>query len=56
MSKRRDDTTEPEPESRRERESEPRSYYYDDGTGYEVYDPETSEEEDDDGDDAAGDA
>ncbi|HVF28782.1 MAG TPA: hypothetical protein VM943_11105 [Pyrinomonadaceae bacterium] len=47
MSKRRDDTTELEPKSHREREGESRSYYYDDGTGYEVYDAETSEEVDD---------
>ncbi|HVF86985.1 MAG TPA: hypothetical protein VM866_05315 [Pyrinomonadaceae bacterium] len=47
MSKRRDDTTELEPESHREREGESRSYYYDDGTGYEVYDAEAIEEEDD---------
>ena len=43
MSERRDDTTEPAPESLRERESESRNYYYDDGTGYEVFDPEASE-------------
>ena len=43
MSERRDDTTKPgahgEPEATPERERTPRSYYYDDGTGYEIYDP-----------------
>lgn len=52
MSERRDDTTEPAPESLRERESESRNYYYDDGTGYEVYDPEASEEETEEEDEA----
>jgi hypothetical protein len=37
----RDDTTEPEAESRRA----PGSYYYDDATGYEVFDPEDEEED-----------
>ncbi len=47
MSERRDDTTEPvEPDAASpEREREPQNYYYDDGTGYEVYDP--SKDEDD---------
>ena len=52
MSKRRDDTTELEPGSHRAREGESRSYYYDDGTGYEVYDAEAIEEEDDEVEDA----
>ncbi|MBA3711943.1 MAG: hypothetical protein H0W76_05755 [Pyrinomonadaceae bacterium] len=40
MSERRNDTPEPETESHRERERVPHGYYYDDGTGYEVYDPD----------------
>ncbi len=55
MSKRQDDTTELEPESHREREGESRGYYYDDGTGYEVYNPETSDEEDNIAGDSASD-
>ncbi|MBA3768577.1 MAG: hypothetical protein H0W99_16680 [Acidobacteria bacterium] len=49
MSKRCDDTTEPvEPgDAPPEAESEPQNYYYDDGTGYEVYDPAKDEETDD---------
>ncbi|MDQ3804841.1 MAG: hypothetical protein M3416_13555 [Acidobacteriota bacterium] len=43
MNERRDDTTEPGPESRRA----PGSYYYDDATGYERFDPEADEEEGD---------
>jgi hypothetical protein len=47
MSERRDDTTEPlergdaPPEPART----PGSYYYDDDTGYEVYDPSAAEDE-----------
>lgn len=51
MSERRDDTTERAGESRR-RENGARAkgdYYYDDGTGYEPFDPK------DDDDEAAGD-
>jgi hypothetical protein len=43
VNERRDDTTEPGPESRRA----PGSYYYDDATGYERFDPEAEEEKDD---------
>ncbi len=35
-----DDTTDAAARSRVEREGKPRNYYYDDGTGYEVYQPE----------------
>jgi hypothetical protein len=58
MSERRDDTTEPgERDAPPERERTPRNYYYDDGTGYEVYDPAEDEDEPDTGDagEAAGD-
>ncbi|MGI9105863.1 MAG: hypothetical protein ACR2G4_06405 [Pyrinomonadaceae bacterium] len=46
MNERRDDTTEPDErnEPTAERERAPQNYYYDDGTGYEVYDPATDEE------------
>ncbi len=58
MSERRDDTTEHiEPDATPERERTPRSYYYDDGTGYEIYDPtqdEDATEEKDDADDKVG--
>jgi hypothetical protein len=46
MSERRDDTTERDEPSRKERERQPGSYYYDDATGYEIYDP--AQEDDDD--------
>ncbi|MGB7922502.1 MAG: hypothetical protein WCF57_04600 [Pyrinomonadaceae bacterium] len=46
MSERRDDTTERDEPSRTRQEREPGSYYYDDATGYEIYDP--SKEDDDD--------
>jgi hypothetical protein len=50
MTERQDDTTQPgERDAPPEPESAPRNYYYDDGTGYEVYDPAT--DEDDDADD-----
>ncbi len=42
----RDDTREPAPEPRRERA--PGGYYYDDRTGYEVYNPAGDENEEDD--------
>ncbi|HEY0100622.1 MAG TPA: hypothetical protein VGB76_16875 [Pyrinomonadaceae bacterium] len=46
MSERQDDTTEPrERDAPTERESRPQNYYYDDGTGYEVYDPAQEEED-----------
>ena len=41
MNERRDDTTEPEAESR----PAPGSYYYDDATGYEVFTPEEDEDD-----------
>jgi hypothetical protein len=43
VNERRDDTTKPETESRPARE--PGRYYYDDGTGYEIYRPEEDEDE-----------
>jgi hypothetical protein len=51
MTERQDDTTQPrERDAPPEPERAPRNYYYDDGTGYEVYDPAT--DEDDEADDA----
>jgi hypothetical protein len=51
LSERRDDTTEPdERAAQEERERAPQNYYYDDGTGYEVYDP-AKDEDDADADD-----
>lgn len=48
MSERRDDTTEPsERDAPSERERQPQNYYYDDGTGYEVYDPSKDEDDED---------
>ena len=56
MSERRDDTPETEPRGhgRAEppHERAPGSYYYDDATGYEVFDPEEEGEEDDDADES----
>lgn len=46
MNERRDDTTKPSGESRRE----PGRYYYDDATGYEPFDPETDDDDDDEAD------
>ena len=46
MNERRDDTTEPEAESRPA--PVPGRYYYDDATGYETYRPEDEEEEPED--------
>lgn len=46
MNERRDDTTEAEKSPPVERERRPGSYYYDDATGYEVYDPAQDEDED----------
>lgn len=48
MNERRDDTTEPETESR----PAPGGYYDDDATGYEVFDPESEEQEE--GEEEAG--
>jgi hypothetical protein len=45
MSKQRDDTTDEFEPSGEERDPKPGSYYYDDSTGYEIYDPEKEEEE-----------
>jgi hypothetical protein len=42
VNEQRDDTTKPEAESR----PAPGRYYYDDATGYEVFDPADDEEED----------
>lgn len=48
MSEPRDDTTEPDERAAPpEPEREPQNYYYDDGTGYEVYDPAADEDEPD---------
>jgi hypothetical protein len=44
MSERRDDTPDEDEPSRTE--PKPRSYYYDDSTGYEIYDPAKDDEED----------
>ena len=38
MSEQTDDTTERDEPSRPEQEPKPGSYYYDDSTGYEIYD------------------
>ncbi|MDT5123165.1 MAG: hypothetical protein QOC96_2647 [Acidobacteriota bacterium] len=47
MSQRKDDTTEHDAPSVEEREGhQPGSYYDDDATGYEIYDPEKDEEDD----------
>jgi hypothetical protein len=45
MSKQRDDTTEQNEPSGEERQPQPGNYYYDDSTGYEIYDPEKEDEE-----------
>ena len=48
MSERRDDTTQPgEHDPPLEPERAPRNYYYDDGTGYEIYDPAADEDDED---------
>lgn len=47
MSEQTDDTTEWDEPSRKEREPQPGSYYYDDATGYEIYDPAKDDEEED---------
>ena len=48
MSKQRDDTTEQNEPSGEERARQPGSYYYDDSTGYEIYNPEKEDEEESD--------
>ena len=51
LSERRDDTTEPDERApQEERERTPRNYYYDDGTGYELYDPAKDKDDEDDED------
>jgi hypothetical protein len=51
MSQHKDDTTEHDEPSVKERERrQPDSYYYDDATGYEIYDPEKDDEEEDEED------
>ena len=46
VNERRDDTTEPGEESR----PAPGAYYYDDATGYEVFDPSVEEEDEEERD------
>jgi hypothetical protein len=46
MSERRDDTPEADEPSRIEGERPRGSYYYDDSTGYEIYDPNADTDED----------
>ena len=48
MSERRDDTTERDKQSRAERDRQHGSYYYDDSTGYEIYEPTKDNEGDED--------
>jgi hypothetical protein len=55
MSEHGDDTTERDAPSPGRSEPEPGSYYYDDGTGYEIYDPSKDDEEDGAGDEPADD-
>ncbi|HEX8708462.1 MAG TPA: hypothetical protein VF723_09490 [Pyrinomonadaceae bacterium] len=50
MDERKDDTTEEDEPSRDESGVKPGSYYYDDATGYEVYDP-AKEDDDEDAED-----
>jgi hypothetical protein len=45
MSEQRDDTTEQDESSSGASEPRPGSYYYDDATGYELYDPADDENE-----------
>ena len=45
MSQRRDDTTDAPERARARRERAPGDYYYDDATGYEIYDPAQDEDE-----------
>ncbi|HEX8652773.1 MAG TPA: hypothetical protein VF708_18295 [Pyrinomonadaceae bacterium] len=54
MSERRDDTPEQDEPSPAERErKKPGSYYYDDSTGYEIFDP-SEEDEDQEEDEPVG--
>ena len=54
MSERRDNTPEQDEPSRTERErKKPGSYYYDDSTGYEIFDP-SEEDEDQEEDEPVG--
>jgi hypothetical protein len=45
MSERKNDTPERDERSPEKKEPEAGSYYYDDSTGYEIYDPEKDDEE-----------
>lgn len=49
MNERKDETTETDDDERStlERDQEQHGYYYDDETGYEVYDPANDEDEED---------
>ncbi|HZH30421.1 MAG TPA: hypothetical protein VEY11_06620 [Pyrinomonadaceae bacterium] len=49
MDERRDDTTQPGEHDGAPLAPErtPRNYYYDDGTGYEIYDPAADEDDED---------
>jgi hypothetical protein len=47
MSEQADNTTEHDEASRKERGPKPASYYYDDATGYEIYDPSKDEDSED---------
>lgn len=53
MSEQRDDTTDGGAPSPARSEPEPGSYYYDDATGYEIYDPSKEDEDDAEGDEPA---
>lgn len=54
MNEQRDDTTERDAPSPARQEPQPRhSYYYDDATGYEIYDPSNEDEEEDETDGSA---
>lgn len=46
-----DDTPKPDSPPQPESDTPPGSYYYDDATGYEIYDPEADEEDADEADD-----
>ncbi len=50
MSEQRDNTTERDEPSPKERPPQPGSYYYDDATGYELYDPAKDEDDEDEQD------
>jgi ribosomal 30S subunit maturation factor RimM len=45
MREERDPASEPTPDSNKNQPEKPNEYYYDDSTGYEVYDPEENESE-----------